>query len=254
MSADAIYRWQNDQLLEVSPDDVPETPMKVADSWLVDSGKVLALNLHQQRFLDAVPAAQQETAEKFFTAAIAALPRAGAWFPRVELRGTEFFLRLRANPELRRSAKAISFTGEDPRSQPSVKGPDIAALGALQVGARAHGADEAIILTDEGFVIEGAYSAILWWRGEILCGPPAEFLRVDSVTSRSVLTLARALGLDTHEEAVTPAELAETEVWVVNALHGIRIVSEWVEGPAVAEKPGRLAQWRTRLGALARTI
>ena len=74
------------------------------------------------------------------------------------------------------------------------------------------------------------------------------------MTARSVLTLARALGLDTHEEAVTPAELAGTEVWIVNALHGIRIVSEWVEGPQVAEKPGRLAQWRTRLGALARTI
>jgi len=254
MSANAIYRWRNDQLIEVSPDDVPETPMTVADSWLVDSGKVLALNLHKQRFLDAVPTAQQETAENFFTAAIATLPRAGTWFPRVELRGAEFFLRLRANPELHRSAKVISFTGEDPRTQPSVKGPDIPALGALQVGARAHGADDAILLTDEGFVVEGAYSGILWWRGEILCGPPAEFARVDSVTARSVLTLARALGLDTHEEAVTPAELAGTEVWIVNALHGIRIVSEWVEGPQVAEKPGRLAQWRTRLGALARTI
>ncbi|WP_010202929.1 aminotransferase class IV [Salinibacterium sp. PAMC 21357] len=254
MSADAIYRWQNDQLIEVSTEEVPKTPLTVADSWLVDSGNVLALNLHRQRFLDAVPAALHEDAEKFFTAAVAALPRAGSWFPRVELRGDIFLLRLRANPELRRSAKVISFTGDDPRTQPTVKGPDIDALGLLNAGARTHGADEAILLTDEGYIIEGAYSAILWWRGEILCGPPAEFDRVDSVTARSVLAVARALGLDTHEEAVTPAELAETEVWVVNALHGIRIVSEWVDGPAVAEKPGRLEQWRTRLGALARTI
>ncbi|MGJ8721599.1 MAG: aminotransferase class IV [Salinibacterium amurskyense] len=254
MSADAIYRWQNDKLLEISPDEVPTTPMTVADSWLVNSGSVLALNLHRQRFLDAVPAAQQETADQFFTAAIAALPRAGAWFPRVELRGAEFFLRLRANPELKRSATAVSFRGADPRTVPAVKGPDIDAMGALQAGARAHGADEAILLTDEGFVIEGAYSAVLWWRGEILCGPPAELERVDSVTARSVLTLARALGLDTHEEAVTPAELAGTEVWVVNALHGIRIVSKWVDGPELAEKPGRLEQWRTRLATLARPI
>ncbi|QYH35931.1 aminotransferase class IV [Salinibacterium sp. M195] len=254
MSADAIYRWQNDQLIEVMPLDVPETPLTVADSWLVDAGKILALNLHRQRFMDAVPATLHDSAENFFTSAVAALPRAGTWFPRVELRGGDFFLRLRANPELRRSAKVISFTGDDPRTQPTVKGPDLVALGLVNTGARNHGADEAILLTEDGYVIEGAYSAILWWRGEILCGPPAEFDRVDSVTARSVLTLARALGLDTHEEAVTPAELAETEVWVVNALHGIRIVSEWVDGPAVAEKPGRLEQWRTRLGALARTI
>ncbi|CAO1652128.1 aminotransferase class IV [Salinibacterium sp. NSLL150] len=254
MSADAIYRWQNDKLLEISPQEVPATPMIVADSWLVTSGSVLALNLHRQRFLDAVPASQQETADNFFTAAIAALPRAGTWFPRVELRGAEFFLRLRANPELRRSATAASFQGDDPRTEPTVKGPDIDAMGALQAGARAHGADEAILLTEEGYVIEGAYSAVLWWRGEILCGPPTEFERIDSVTARSVLTLARALGLDTHEEAVTPAELEGTEVWVVNALHGIRIVSKWIDGPELAEKPGRLEQWRTRLGALARPI
>jgi branched-subunit amino acid aminotransferase/4-amino-4-deoxychorismate lyase len=127
-------------------------------------------------------------------------------------------------------------------------------MSALIAAARTYGADDTVLLTDDGYIIEGAYSAALWWRGEILCGPPAEFDRIDSVTARSVLTLARALGLDTHEEAVTPAELDGCEVWIVNALHGIRIVSRWVDGPELAEKPRRLEQWRTRLGALARHI
>ncbi|MEH6781694.1 MAG: aminotransferase class IV [Rhodoglobus sp.] len=254
MSVDAIYRWQNEELVEIDPAAVSSTPMTVADSWLVSAGSVVGLALHRQRFLDAVPAAERETAESFFAAAVAALPRAGIWFPRVELRGAEFFLRLRANPELRRSATAVTVQDDDPRTQPSVKGPDLVAMGELQAAARDRGADEAILLTDEGYVIEGAYSAILWWRGEILCGPPAEFERIDSVTSRSVLTLARALGLDTHEEAVTPAELAGTEVWAVNALHGIRIIARWVDGPELAEKPGRLEQWRTRMAALARQL
>lgn len=116
------------------------------------------------------------------------------------------------------------------------------------------GADEAVILTEDGYVVEGAYSALLWWRGEILCGPPAAFDRVDSVTARSVLTLARALGIDTHEEAVTPAELDGTELWALSALHGVRIVTAWVDGPSLAEKPGRLAQWRTRLDALRKPV
>lgn len=254
MSVNAVYQWQDSQLTEVDPQPREATPLTVADSWLVDGGKVLALNLHSQRFLDAVPDTLKQVANDFFTAAVAQLPRAGAWSPRVELRGAEFFLNLRPAPERHRSAKVISFTGDDPRTTPAVKGPDIDALGALQTGAHAHGADEAIILSDDGYVIEGAYSAVLWWRGEILCGPPADFARIDSVTARSALTLARALGLDTHEEAVTPTELEGTEVWILNALHGIRIVSAWVDGPELAEKPGRLTQWRTRLAALSRTI
>jgi len=254
MSVNAVYQWQDSQLTEVDPQPREATPLTVADSWLVDGGKVLALNLHRQRFLDAVPATLHDVANDFFTAAIAQLPRAGAWFPRVELRGAEFFLILRPAPERHRSAKVISFTGDDPRTTPTIKGPDIDAMGALRSGAHAHGAAEAIILSDDGYVIEGAYSAVLWWRGEILCGPPADFDRIDSVTARSALTLARALGLDTHEEAVTPTELEGTEVWILNALHGIRIVSAWVDGPELAEKPGRLTQWRTRLAALSRTI
>jgi len=254
MSANAIYRWQNEQLIEIAPETRVVAPITVADSWLVDAGKVLALNLHRQRFMDAVPDSMQNTADDFFSAAIAQLPRAGAWFPRVELRGAEFFLRLRPARERQRSAAVVSFAGDDPRTTPTVKGPDLDAMGVLHEGARAHGADEAILLTPEGYVVEGAYSAVLWWRGEILCGPPAGFERIDSVTARTALTLARALGLDIHEEAVTPAELDGTEVWVVNALHGIRIVSRWVDGPELAEKPQRLEQWRTRLSALARTI
>lgn len=254
MSANAIYRWQNNQLIELAPKDTPSAPITVADSWLVDSGKALALNLHRQRFMDAVPASQHDTAGKFFTAALAQIPLTGAWFPRVELRRAEFFLRLRPAPARQRSATVTSFSGADPRTTPTIKGPDLDAMDTLRAGAHAHGADEAILLTTEGYVIEGAYSAVLWWRGEILCGPPAEFERVDSVTARSALTVARALGLDIHEEAVTPSELEGTEVWIVNALHGIRIVSRWVDGPELAEKPNRLRQWRTRLGALARII
>ena len=70
----------------------------------------------------------------------------------------------------------------------------------------------------------------------------------------AVLTLAAALGLDTHEEAVTPAELDGTELWALSALHGIRIATSWVDGPSLAEQPGRLATWRARLDALRRPI
>lgn len=246
MSVTSIYRWHEGALEALEHCDMTATTIEAADSWLVSDGRTLALDLHRTRFLASAP-----DAAAFWDAAIAAIPRDGDWFPRVELHNTNrLVFRLRSAPERARSAVLATWTGMDPRETPRVKGPDLARLMAVRTSVQKLGADDAAILTPDGYVVEGATTAMLWWRGGILCSPPTEFDRVDSVTARSVLTLARALGLDTHEEAVTPAELDGTELWALNALHGIRIVTNWVDGPALAEQPGRLAAWRTRMDAL----
>jgi hypothetical protein len=57
----------------------------------------------------------------------------------------------------------------------------------------------------------------------------------------------------THREPATPSELDGAEVWALNALHGLRIVTDWIDdtgGPELAELPGRLALWRGRREAL----
>lgn len=250
MSVESIYRWRDGALKALDYCDMTDSRIVAADSWLVTDGRALALGLHRDRFLSNAP-----DGEEFWDAAIAAIPAEGEWFPRVEFHDPpRSVFRLRSAPERARSAVLATWTGPDPRTEPTVKGPDLAAMLRIRTAVQAQGADEAVILTDDGYVVEGAYSALLWWRGEILCGPPGAFDRVDSVTARSVLTLARALGVDTHEEAVTPAELDGTELWALSALHGIRIVTRWVDGPELAEKPGRLAQWRARLDALRRDI
>ena len=247
---ESIWRWRDGELEALEYCDMTDSRIVAADSWFVTEGTALALALHRDRFLSAAPGA-----EDFWDAAIAAIPREGDWFPRVEAHSPErYVFRLRSAPERTRSAVLATWSGADPRTQPTVKGPDLAAMLRIRTSVQADGADEAVILTDDGYVVEGAYSALLWWSGEILCGPPATFDRVDSVTARSVLGLARALGIDTHEEAVTPAELDGTELWALSALHGIRIVTSWVDGPGLAEKPGRLAQWRTRLDALRKPL
>lgn len=245
-----ILRWTGSGLELLDYCDATETTLVAADSWLTSDGRTLGLDLHRQRFLEAVPAAAE-----FWEAAIAAVPRAGDWFPRVEAHDNgRLLFRLRSAPERTRSVVLATHRGEDPRTQPEVKGPDLDAMRRLRATAQKEGADETIITTPEGYVVEGAYSAIAWWRGAILCTPPAEFARIDSVTARSLVTLATALGVDTHEEAVTPAELDGTEIWALNALQGARIVTRWIDGPETAELPGRLATWRTRLDRLARPL
>lgn len=263
MSVESIYRWRGGEgtgLEALEYCDMTQTRIEVADSCLVTDGRALGLDLHRSRFFDSIPfgAAGDLDVDAFWDAAIATIPREGDWFPRVELHsrdgGPRLVFRLRSAPERRRSAVLASWTGRDPRTAPSIKGPDLEAMLRIRTSVQAVGADEAIILTPDGYVVEGAYSALLWWRGEILCYPPLEFERVSSVTARTVLTLAGALGIDTVEEASLPSELDGTELWVLSALHGIRIATAWVDGPELAEKPGRLAAWRTRMTALARPI
>lgn len=253
MSVQSILRWDGSALVPLDYCDMTETAIVAADSWLVTDGLALGLDLHRARFAAALPPTVEGM--PFWEAAIAAIPRTGSWFPRVEHHDNgRFILRLRQSPERSTSAVLATWTGLDPRTQPRTKGPDLEAMLGIRTAVQGRGATEAVIVDADGFVVEGAYSGILWWRGDILCGPPAHAARIDSVTARTALTLATALGLDTHEEAVTPAELDGTEVWVLSALHGIRIATAWVDGPSLAERPGRLGTWRTRLDALRRPL
>lgn len=251
MSVQSISRWHDGVLEPLEYCDMTATSIVVADSWRVIDGAARAIGLHRDRFL----ATAGQDAEAFWDAALAAIPREGDWFPRVERHSTgRLVFRLRTTPETSKSAVLATWSGDDPRTSPDIKGPDLEALLRVRTSVQSVGATEAVILNDDGYIVDGAYSALLWWRGDILCGPPREFARVDSVTSRATLTLATALGLDTHEEAVTPSEIDGTELWVLSALHGIRIATRWVDGPELAEKPGRRATWQRRLDALRRAL
>ena len=250
MSVTSISRWHDDALVPLEYCEMSDSSMVTADSWFVNDGRVLAIGLHRERFLSNAPGA-----ESFWDAAIDAIPKHGDWFPRVEQHSNgRLVFRLRTAPERQRTAVLATWNGRDPRTKPRVKGPDLEAMLRIRSAVQPLGASEAVILSEDGLVVEGAYSGLLWWRGDILCGPPADLPRVNSVTARSALTLATALGLDTHEEAVTPGELDGTELWVLSALHGIRIATAWVDGPELAEQPGRLAAWRARLDTLRRAI
>jgi len=258
-----LLRWQRGALTPLEHCDPAETTVLAADSWLVSDGQVLAINLHRDRFFDAVeqqlPGAGKEVGlEQFWSAVVQELPRDGDHFPRVELqlvRGAPtLVMRGRPSPERKLSAVVATHPGVDPRTQPTIKGPNTAELLKARTDAQLRGADEAIITSPDGYVVEGAYSAMLWWRGHVLCAPSLELERVDSVTARSVMALATALGTDVHYESVTPHELDGLEVWALSALHGIRIVTSWVDGPGMAEEPGRLAQWRARLDRLKKPL
>ncbi|BDI23097.1 aminotransferase class IV [Herbiconiux sp. L3-i23] len=256
--APALSRFRNGALEAIDTCEVAPTAVVAADSWFVDDGRVLAIDLHRQRFLRSIPAELRPEGEAFFDAVLAALPRQGEWFPRVDLRRSgeryEFQFRSRPAPRRERSVVLATHRGRDPRREPTVKGPDLEAMLRIRTEAQSRGAGEAVITSPEGYLVEGAYSALVWWRGDILALPSDDLERVDSVTARSLETLATALGTEVVREHTTANELDGHEVWALSALHGIRIATAWIDGPSLAERPGRLDLWRRRLDALRRPL
>lgn len=287
MSSAVRFRWSNGALDSVKGNDPAESDpatslVDAADSWFVTDGRAFALELHRERFIGAALARGAElaglsstTLEAFWEAVVESVPATGDWFPRVALLsqgGTATLEYLeRPAPPTSASLGVMTHHGADPRRSPRIKGPDLAALALVRDAARRDGAEEAVILTDDGYIVEGATTSIVWWRGNILCAPPESpavtddqaargFARIDSVTERSLFGLASVLGVEIHREPTTPTELDGAEVWALNALHGIRIVTQWrtghsrvgqdATGPALAELPGRLALWRHRRDAL----
>ena len=50
-----------------------------------------------------------------------------------------------------------------------------------------------------------------------------------------------------RERAPQPAELAGRETWLTSALHGIRVVSAWVDPRQAAGAAARAREWREEL-------
>ena len=256
----AIFDWHDGSLRLLEDCELFATRLEVADSFLVSDGRALAVDVHRSRFIESAMARgyhDGDVLDTFYRAALQLIPREADWFPRLEVSSHDgsfrLLFRLRSAPELQQSVVVATHSGTDPRTEPTVKGPDLEAMLRLRQEAQRSGAREAVIL-DAGLVSEGSTTSLMWWRGDRLMVPPAYLPRIPSITARAILTIAAAIGTQVAEEEATPDELAGCEVWAVNALHGIRIVRAWVDGPDLDTSGRHADRWRPRLTALARPL
>ncbi|MDX6252219.1 MAG: hypothetical protein QOF10_5579 [Kribbellaceae bacterium] len=225
----------------------------VADSFLVADGKVRGLALHRERFVDSCTALGRTGAGEFFDDSLTRLPRFGRWFPRFELGEDGLDLQVRPAPATGGRIRVAVHTGPDPRTNPLVKGPDLSGLGDLKAAAASeYGADEVLLLDTDGVAVEAAYSALAWWEDDILCFPPSDRPFLPSVTAHLLRDLAATRDIPTAERARTAKELADAdEVWLLNALHGIRPIHAWNTGP-IDPLPAAIGPtWQESLVALA---
>jgi branched-subunit amino acid aminotransferase/4-amino-4-deoxychorismate lyase len=241
-----------------------DASLAVADSWLVEDGRVRFLDAHRARFTAACEENGLSPAvlSRFWTATLAVVPADGRWFPRAELTvAGALRFRLRPAPEPGREAAVWVADGADPRRRPRTKGPDLEVLARLRTRAAGHGATEALLRTSDGLVLEGATTSLLWWEEDDLCVPDPDLPVLPGTTTRALQDRAAQAGITVRPVRCAVERLAGTEAWLVNALHGIRPVVRWVTadpaaGPArggaraiTAGHPARAPQWQRWLAA-----
>lgn len=227
------------------------TRLLAADSWLVQDGAARAVEGHRRRFAAACAEAGGPPAEQvdaFWEAALSRLPATGEWFPRAELvadgSGARLQFRLRPAPARTTSVQVWVSGRSDQRTLPRRKGPDLDHLGELRAAAIAVGANEALLTTPSGLVLEGATANLLWWDGDALCAVDPTLRVLPGVTSAWVLKLAAERGIPVRLRRAVPADLAGREAWFTNALHGIRPVTAWVGSGIRPGAPRLAAAWQ----------
>jgi hypothetical protein len=230
-----FYRLEKGELRPVIESSM-DVQLKVADSWLVDEGRVRSLNAHFERFGSWVSnqdSQQQQFLPGYFAEIKRLLPKIGRWFPRMEYHGEQttgqrLYLRLREAPAKIESVSLWSYPEPDPRNNPQVKGPDLSLCQQLRRHANMNGANEAVITNSKGFVAEGALSALVWWRGDVLCSSDEKTNWLPSITRQEVFSIAEQMGFATKVENVKPDELAKLPIWALSSLNGIMPVRSWV--------------------------
>ncbi|WP_371669581.1 aminotransferase class IV [Streptomyces sp. NBC_00289] len=223
-----------------------------ADSWLLREGRMRGYARHRERFLRACAECGGPGPRRlveFWQDVTAVLPRTGEWFPRVELTAGSMELRLllRQAPPLAREVRVWAAGQPDPRTAPRRKGPDLDALARVRGRAFDEGAEEAVLVTPSGLVLESATASVLWWEDDTLCLPSPRLPVLAGVTAGLVQERARRSGVRVASRERTVAELDGREVWLVNALHGIRPVTGWIGRPMKAAPAARAEEWRNWL-------
>jgi branched-chain amino acid aminotransferase len=75
----------------------------------------------------------------------------------------------------------------------------------------AEGADEALLLNSDGFVVEGSTSNLFWIRNRTICTPPLPSGILPGVTRAVVLEHCGNCGIKTLEDNIAPGELHKAD-------------------------------------------
>jgi len=103
--------------------------------------------------------------------------------------------------------------------------------------AEAAGANEALLLNTDGWVVEAASSNLFWIERDTVCTPPLASGILAGVTREVVRELCLKLGLPYRESSVRPEELAKADAAFLSlSSHGIIELAE-IDGAKMGSSP-----------------
>lgn len=202
----------------------------VIDSFISNYGVVKGRDLHWERFTSSILKLGlgylvQDILHGFQNAVDQELSKYETVFPRIELvytaGQTQLQLWVRSTPKIPAPKTLWIPPAADQRKTPAIKGPDLAYSQEIIQQAHQMHANEVLLYTDSGMVLEAAYASIFWWEGETLCTPPTSELRLAGVTQNRVLAAADKLGLTVQEKWLHFEEILTKSIFLTNARYGI---------------------------------
>ncbi len=110
----------------------------------------------------------------------------------------------------------------------TLKGPHSFLFGLAERFAKENQATEALILTPDNHLLESSRSNLFILQDGQLYTPPLSAGCTKGVLRQAVLKTAKELGVPVIEKCMSPFDLQRAdEVWLSNAVHGIRPVREY---------------------------
>ena len=249
-----LYQFSEGRFVALEWCDPTRQTTLVADSFRGEDGSVVGWSRHVERFTRSVISHSDIDADRvaaFISGLRGMIPREGSWFPRIEAVETPggATLRYRQRPAPAWETEVVlARASRDPRRFPHLKGPDLEALLALRAEVAPVGASEAIITTADDELVEGAYSSLMIWlpgeHGPTVISPSIPHL--PGVTESVIRDEARREGFAVAERSLAVSDLAGAEVWILSALHGIRVATAFIDGPPLSVVPGRREEWQEK--------
>lgn len=250
----ATYHWTGTDFM---PAKAPEASIVVADSWRVTDTQVWGLTEHLQRFFrgiraqhvphEALEGLEPHRLENALKACFAQYPGI-ALFPRltVEYQADQYrvVLLIRPAPTPRKATSLRIPQYTDPRTRPTVKGPDIGLMRRLVFEAPT----DDVVLHDGTNVIETTTGGLIIWHSPtelVLCQADQQLA---SISVKRIAHYATSQSLHVTRRPVTIQDIATGEypIWFANTLHGISPVNTIIHGAeeqTVRAHPAA-AQWQ----------
>lgn len=103
--------------------------------------------------------------------------------------------------------------------------------------ADASGANEALLVNTDGFVVEGASSNLFWIENRIVCTPPLTGGVLSGVTREVVREICRRLKISFREKNIRPKELKRTSgVFLTLSTLGV-VEADFLDGVKLKRSP-----------------